>query len=89
MLYATTRSKADTYTAHRVLTSDRAPDGGLFVPFRMPTVDIDKTRAGSFGDAVAQVLNLFFSTGITSWDVECCIGNNRYAPQSAACTALE
>ena len=39
MLYATTRSKMDTYTAHRALHDDRSPDGGFFVPFKMPFYD--------------------------------------------------
>ena len=76
MLYATTRNKTDTYTAHRALWEDRAPDGGFFVPFRMPAVDIQRVKDGSFSDAVADVLNLFFSAGITAWDIDCAIGKS-------------
>ena len=76
MLYATTRSKTDTYTAHRTLFEDRAPDGGFFVPFRMPNVDIQSLKENSFSEAVAEILNVFFSTGITAWDVDCCIGKS-------------
>lgn len=77
MLYATTRSKTESYTAYRVLFQDFAPDGGLFLPFRMPKYDraqIEKMKDQSFGETVAQVLNLFFSARLTGWDVECCIG---------------
>lgn len=76
MLYATTRSKTDTYTAHRALREDRAPDGGFFVPFRLPALDIQKMKENSFSDAVADVLNLFFSTGITAWDIDCSVGKS-------------
>jgi len=74
MLYATTRSKTDTYTAHRTLFEDRAPDGGFFVPFRLANVDIQSLKDRTFSDAVAEILNIFFSTGITAWDIDCCIG---------------
>ncbi len=76
MLYATTRSKTDTYTAHRALWEDRTPDGGFFVPFRMPAVDIQKVKEGSFSDAVADFLNLFFSAGLTAWDIDCAVGKS-------------
>lgn len=79
MLYASTRSKTDTYTAYRTLMEDRAPDGGLFVPFRLPKLNltqISKLKDQSFGETVAQILNLFFSTEITGWDVECSIGRS-------------
>lgn len=76
MLYATTRSKTDSYTAHRALMEDIAPDGGFFVPFRMPTVAVQKIKDQSFSEAVAEILNLFFSTGISAWDIDCCIGKS-------------
>lgn len=76
MLYATTRSKTDTYTAHRTLFEDRAPDGGFFVPFRLPNADIQALQEKNFSEAVADILNIFFSTGITAWDVDCCIGKS-------------
>lgn len=76
MLYATTRSKTDTYTAYRALREDRAPDGGFFVPFRMPVVDIEKIKKGTFSEAAADVLNLFFSAGISPWDIDCSIGKS-------------
>lgn len=77
MLYLTTRSKHDVYTAHVTLRQDRGTDGGLFLPFRMPYFDHEqivalKTR--SFGQNVADILNLFFSTKLTSWDVEMVMG---------------
>lgn len=79
MLYATTRSKTDSYTAHRALAENKAPDGGFFLPFRMPVlepVQLRKLKEQSFSETVAQILNLFFSSGITAWDVDCCIGKS-------------
>lgn len=79
MLYATTRSKADSFTEHRTLFENRASNGGFFVPFRMPQVDqsqIADLKKRSFGENVSFVLNLFFPGSITSWDVDCSIGKN-------------
>lgn len=39
MLYVTTRTKQDTFTAARALSEDRAPDGGFYVPMRLPRLD--------------------------------------------------
>lgn len=77
MLYVTTRNKHDPQTAPRTMNQDRGSDGGLFVPFQMPKFDRDAIlalRQKSFGQNVADVLNLFFSTRLTGWDVEACIG---------------
>lgn len=77
MLYVTTRNKNDAHTAHKTLTADHAPDGGLFVPFQMPilpTEDILSLKDKSFGQCVAEILNLFFSARLDGWDVDFCIG---------------
>ena len=56
MLYLSTRNKADSFTAHRVLHSAAAPDGGMFMPMQLP-VQTDAVLAEfeqmSFGEAVA------------------------------------
>ncbi len=81
MLYVSTRDKTCSFTAYRVLHEDRAPDGGLFVPFRIPTFtkeEIYALKENGFGGAVAQVLNLFFSSGITGWDVDFAAGRNPF-----------
>ena len=77
MLYITTRSKNDPQTARRTMDLDRGSDGGLFVPYQMPQFDRQAIMAlgeKSFGQNVADILNLFFSTKLTGWDVEVCIG---------------
>lgn len=77
MLYVTTRGTHDAYTAYRTLGEDRAPDGGLFVPFQMPHFSQDEIaefRSKTFSQTVAEILNLFFNVRMDSWDVEFCIG---------------
>lgn len=77
MLYITTRDNKDAYTAHKALTETNGPDGGRFVPFRLPEIAAEELSAlteKSFGQIVADVLNLFFSLRLTGWDVDCCIG---------------
>lgn len=79
MLYVTTRDNKDAFTAHRALHEDLAPDGGRFLPFRLPvftTEDIASLKQKTFGQAVAELLNIFFSCQLTGWDVDFCIGRN-------------
>lgn len=79
MLYVTTRGNKDAYTAYRALHEDLAPDGGRFLPFRFPSFSKEEITAfgeKSFGEAVAQLLNMFFSCQLTGWDVDFCVGRN-------------
>lgn len=77
MLYITTRGKQDAFTAYRTARQDRGPDGGFFVPMQMPVFnqkDILKLGKNSFGQNVADVLNLFFGTKISCWNVDVVVG---------------
>ncbi len=77
MLYVTTRSNADVFTAHRVLTEARAGDGGQFVPFRMPVfseAEIAALKEEPFNDCLARMLNLMFGTKLTRWDLDFAVG---------------
>ena len=77
MLYLTTRNKADSYTAHRVLRSKSAPDGGQFLPMQIPVltdVQLAAIEQMSFGEATVFTMNLFFGTQLTGWDVDFAIG---------------
>lgn len=77
MLYITTRNKYDTYTAHRTVQSDRGPDGGFYLPFRMPKLDtaqLLELKEQTFCQRLARFLNLFFGCRLTPWDVELCCG---------------
>lgn len=77
MLYVTTRSSRDAFTAQRALRENRGPDGGLYVPFRTPQFtaeDIEALAEKSFNKCVAETLNVLFNTQLTSWDIDLCIG---------------
>lgn len=74
MLYLTTRDRFDTFTAFHAIKHDAAANGGLFVPFKMPKIDMAELADKSYGDCVAYVLNLLFSTRLTGRQVEFSIG---------------
>jgi len=77
MLYVTTRDQKDAFTAHRALSNDLAPDGGRFIPFKMPTFDqeyLAELKDKAFGQIVSEIINTFFSVGLSGWDVDFCIG---------------
>ena len=79
MLYVTTREKFDAYTAARTLAGHVGPDGGAYLPFRMPLFsreELAKMGENSFGQNMADMLNLFFSCGLTAWDIDSAIGKN-------------
>ena len=63
MLYVTTRVSQDAYTANRALSEDRCPEGGFFVPVRLPVLNAEQITAltgRSFSQNFAEILNLFF-----------------------------
>lgn len=79
MLYVTTRNEHDAYTAHRAVHEPLGPDGGAFLPFRMPVLTPDEVaglQERSFGQCVADMLNRFFSCGLTGWDVDFMTGRH-------------
>lgn len=81
MLYVSTRNRIDSFTSYRAVHEERAPDGGLFVPHRLPVFTKDEIlvmREDSFGENVARLLNLFFSAGLSGWDVDFLIGRKPY-----------
>ena len=77
MLYVTTRNHLDAFTASPVLSENRGADGGLYVPLHLPKLseqNCSRLSEMSFGQCVAEMLNLFFSTKLTGWDVDFCVG---------------
>lgn len=77
MLYVTTRSDADVFTAQKVLRETRGPDGGFYVPFRMSGFseeELESMSRTTFYQRVAEVLNRLFQNRLTAWDVEFAIG---------------
>lgn len=83
MLYVSTRNHCDTYTAARTLTMDTASDGGLFVPFQMPTLSIDTLQGMSHAAAIGYVLGLFFRVQLTEDDITQCIGSSAFTVKTA------
>lgn len=82
MLYVTTRSNQDYYTANRALQEMYAPDGGIYLPMRIPQwsrQQIQDLRNHTFFENFAHVLNLFFPVSLTPWDVKICFGRNPIA----------
>ena len=81
MLYVTTCNPTDTYIAQAALQKVYAPDGGFFLPQRMPVL-CDSKRFGistqSACDTIAEFLNIFFDLKLTSWNVECAIGKHPF-----------
>lgn len=77
MLYVTTRTKDDTYTASHPLNETRGPDGGFFAPMRLEPLGKEQIRAmgeKSFSENVADAVNLLFGTKLDGWAVEFAIG---------------
>lgn len=79
MLYVTTRSDRDVFTAQKAFRENRGPDGGFYVPFRMPAFSEEELGAMSqmpFHRRLAEILNRLFRTRLTAWDVEFAVGRN-------------
>ena len=77
MLYVTTRSRKEQYPALRTLGQNRAPDGGLYVPFRLPeygAAAVAVLKEQPFGACVAEVLNRLFSLRMNGADVDYTLG---------------
>lgn len=77
MLYATTRSKYNTYTAQRALKQDRAPDGGLYVPMQLLEYSAEQLEAFANRDSagiIADILNAYFNRQIPGRDVARILG---------------
>lgn len=81
MLYVSTRAHVDSYTAYRALHEDRTPDGGFFIPHRVPVfsaAEITEMTKKTFSERIAQILNVFFPVAFTGWDVDFAIGRHPY-----------
>ena len=79
MLYITTRNNSNFYSADLALSNAFPLDGGRYVPSSFPFYDVNAVAAlkdNSFGQNVANILNLFFSTDLNGWDIDFCIGRN-------------
>ena len=77
MLYLSTSNKAESCTAHKALRIHSAPDSALFMPMHLP-VQNDLALAAfermNFSETAAAILNLFFGTRLSGWDVDFAVG---------------
>ena len=81
MLYLSTRNTLDAYTAYRAMHEQFTPDGGYYVPFRLPSFskeDLAEFKQKTSTEAIAHILNLFFGLHLSGWDVECAVGRNPF-----------
>ena len=68
MKYYSTRDHAARYTLKQTAFMGLAPDGGLFMPERIPTVDKDRVlelSEGSFADLAEYIAGLFFGEDLS------------------------
>lgn len=73
MQYVTTRNKQTQYTWLDALNEKNAPDGGFFVPAELPVFSKGEISAFAMknpNQAIAEILNLFFNTELTRWDID-------------------
>ena len=63
MLYVTTRIGEDAFTASRALAESRGPDGGFYVPMRLPRFNRDQIV--ELGQKTLQNLFMVNIQGIT------------------------
>lgn len=77
MLYVTTRNNQDAFTVQHAMSRNRGDDGGLYLPLYFPKLsadDLKKLRELSFNQRIASMLNLFFQTKLSGWDVDFSVG---------------
>ena len=91
ILYRSTRGNAETVTASQAILKGLADDGGLFVPERIPALDVDMdTLAGMTYQEVAYEVMSRFLTDFTKEELQTCIARaydeNLIPMRSPRCT---
>ena len=76
LLYSSTRNAQDKFTASQAILKGLADDGGLFVPERIPSLDvsIDDLAKMSYQETAYEVMKLFF-TDFTEEELKKCINS--------------
>lgn len=59
MRYVSTRNSGHSVTSAQAILTGLAPDGGLYVPERIPQLDLSKLQGASYGEVALAVLELF------------------------------
>ena len=79
MLYLTTRDRVGSYTPKYAMNRERCACGGFFYPNRLPVlteVQLAELPAESFGQRVAQIMNIFFGEQLNGWEIEFSAGRH-------------
>lgn len=77
MFYVTTRVRNEVFGPDTVISQDRGPEGGFFLPRNLPRIPAVELRAmgkKSFSENVAHAVNLLFDTQLDGWAIEFAIG---------------
>lgn len=74
MVYVTTRTPTETYTAYHALNELRSSDGGFYVPLRLPEIDLRSLKNATVNQGVAEILNHLFPAQLTGRDIDLIIG---------------
>lgn len=77
MLYLSTNNKAESCTAHKALRLNDGQSSGMFLPMRIPVQDdiaLTAFEGMNFGETAATILNLFFGTQLSGWDIDFAVG---------------
>lgn len=82
MLYVTTRDDLTAYTSERAMRERRAPDGGFYIPYRLPKLSVgerDALRSAGPEKCISSVVSRFMRSpdGILDPDVRLDILGNR------------
>ena len=94
MLYVTTRDRKNVRTSFYALNSECDVTEGLYIPLQFLQIGNEERQTlkeKSFCQCIADVLNMFFSARLDSWDVACCMGTHplRLVPMSHKITVAE
>ena len=76
MLYVSTRNEEEKATASQAILKGLAADGGLFVPEKIPTLDlsVEKLTSMTYQETAYEVMKLFL-TDFTEEELKGCIQN--------------
>jgi len=77
LLYVTTRNSCDTFTSARASLEKRGEDGGLYLPHKLIPFsweDIESLSKKAFNQCTAEIINHFFQTRLSGWDIDFAVG---------------
>ncbi|MCF0229663.1 MAG: threonine synthase [Parasporobacterium sp.] len=76
VMYKSTRGHSDTITASQAILQGLAPDGGLYVPTSIPSLDVDPAALAEMDyKSIAYIVLSSFLTDYTEEELKSCIDN--------------